>query len=562
MTAEQAAAWRRLAVPSWVPRLALTALWAVAVVVGVASDDTVCTASEPCWPDPLGTVLFVPILATPVLLWWLPRLGCVWGGALAMWAVVGDDQLAVRAAFAVHALASVVVAVRFWRARAAQQQLVGAVAADALRPLPAVPVDPSGALHDPRRDWHLLRVGATALALLCATVLAGCYLHLDRADAQHRSRAVAVAADVVAVDEWDVTFAVPTALGASRQVVLEVWDPDDYPVGVRAPVRVDPTDEGWVELVAEPHDRTLWLGAAAVALLFAGLCGAQEWRRRWAVSSLWFGPLPAVDVLLVPDEVGDALVFGVDADPITSAPVARLPVAGLLPDGSPLAAPVGFVEGDDPEDDVEEEAAFARAWRGEDGRADASAPERATLLGAFHDGGWVALVTPAGTLVPAGPLRACTDTLPGAVRRRWRRKSAPGTAAPVGEDARASGTVDSGLPGVPVTPAAWEALPRLPLTVHVARRTRLQGLGLVVGAFVGVPAVLVLLGGGRLGLAIAALGGARDAVVRHPPDAHAAAAHDGCARGAHRVAVPFDRVGRAPRGQTRRRPAVVGLGRR
>jgi hypothetical protein len=70
--------WTAAAVPWWVPRLVLIVGWVGACVVAVAGDTLSCTAADPgvCGPAVTFAVAIVVLLATPVLLWWLPLAGC------------------------------------------------------------------------------------------------------------------------------------------------------------------------------------------------------------------------------------------------------------------------------------------------------------------------------------------------------------------------------------------------------------------------------------------------------------------------------------------------------
>ena len=97
------------------------------------------------------------------------------------------------------------------------------------------------------------------------------------------------------------------------------------------PVLVDPSDEGWIRLVAEPADPTFWLTGGLCALLLAALFYRREdaairWRR-WAAGR----DLPARKVLVDSDGLTTylhAIGSGRDDPPFASLSTEPVPWPG------------------------------------------------------------------------------------------------------------------------------------------------------------------------------------------------------------------------------------------
>lgn len=121
LSTDDAARWARAGVPHWVPRLLLTAGWLVASALTVASGDAgpACQAGDPtiCGPDLSDAAGIVLWLATPVLLLWLPPLGCLAGAGFALAVVAADEA---GPAMATHGLAC--AATGLWMLAAAVRQ--------------------------------------------------------------------------------------------------------------------------------------------------------------------------------------------------------------------------------------------------------------------------------------------------------------------------------------------------------------------------------------------------------------------------------------------------------
>ena len=290
----------------------------------------------------------------------------------------------------------------------------------------------------------------------------------------------------------------PTSDGL-RRVTVGVLDTGAYPRGSTTPILLDSGDPTWARLVAEPQDATGWESAGLVALLRAVLVMGRGLQVRRARERLWTGEHPALRVWVVPDEVGDAVVFADDGtrpDVLTARPVARLPLA-WVPDeaddsqheradavvaGSahPLPEDGWPGEAGDDEWDLATQASFGRAWRGEERPDDVEpfdlsglAPEPAVLIGSLHDRGWALLLTEDDVLRPSGPLRLHRGS-PAPLHHRRPRVAARTTAVrPVARSAQGRGRprprrrrlVAAGCPGAssrcgPGRPAGGGRRPR------------------------------------------------------------------------------------------------------
>lgn len=465
LTLEGSRAWLSAGLPRWLTRWLPAALWVLAFVVSLATDDTACTPADPsvCGPDHAFAFFVVAALATPLLfLLGVPLLACACGVVFAA-ADQRYDLVAVsRGAYALHGGLCLVVALLVVRSRRRQQRL-----------LPSAPVSVRGA--DP--GWSRARV---TVALLMVPVAAAAFLQYARvssAEQRHLSRSTVVAARVVGRSSEGSTITLDVAQGIddSRRLVVEVLDTGPYPVGSSTPLRLDPQDPSWRRLVAEPYDPTGWqaLGNGAVALL--ALAALSEARRRRAVRRLTSSVQPGVLVraAVLPYE---ATLFPVETD---SAPFGKVMVAT-----HPAAEPDG------PEPDSR---AFGDDWRapaGPDGGEPSTGPvaEQAVLVGDLREGGWVVLVTEHEVLVPQRPLRLVDPrrrALPAVVARLLGR--APRAAEPEEEGA---------LPGVPVEAASEAPSLDVPSAVRPVRRQRQLGALFCLGAFVAAPSAVLWLADG------------------------------------------------------------------
>ncbi|MBM2618505.1 hypothetical protein JIG36_23390 [Actinoplanes sp. LDG1-06] len=356
--------WGAAAVPWWVPRVVLLLGWVAAVGAAVAGDSRPCSTVDPlvCGPDVTFAVALVVLLATPVLLWWLPLAGCAAGIAFAVADLVYDDVPAANVAFAIHALLCLAVAVWLVAARRRQAGIVAEVAG-------TVRLDSALAerLRDSFPGWGGRTLIAAVLVLAGAGGLAW-YGHRAGQVVAHESAAVRVDAVVRSADndEGEIVVEVP------QPVRVGVLDP--YEAGQVVPVLVDGS---WVRPVAEPEDVTGWLSAGLGALALAALLLVREQRMRSARRRLLSGELPAVELTAEPDAENRAVLAG---------DMALVPVVA-----SPLTLSRPHLTGEDVD--------WADGWGGP------AEPQTVTVAGDLRDGGWVLLVTDDAVLLPEAPLR-------------------------------------------------------------------------------------------------------------------------------------------------------------
>ena len=518
LTTEFAARWSALGVPRWVTKVLLTAGWGLALIAAMAGDTTRCSPDLPaiCSPDQGFAWWIVICAATPVLLIWMPLVGCLAGVAFAAADIAYDDVTSANIGFGLHGLACAVVAVWLLRAATAQERAAAFAGGGFTAAVPAG--------HERRATGkNPVRLSTAGVLALLGVALLGWYGHQVQTEDTHLARAERVAGRVVSVDDenFSITLAAATGNGA-RRVTTGVQDTGPYPVGSVTPVLLDPQEVAWSRLVAEPQDPTGWESAGLGALLLALLLGLVEREKRRARQRLWSGEHPALRVWVVPDESGAALVLPDDCagEPVDAGtPIARLPLAWGSPDWAEHAGttyrsdvdPVQDVVHDpldgnrfeDGEWDAATAASFGRAWRGEtdphdEGEAfhlDRVVPEPAVLLGSFRDRGWAVLVTDEDVLVPSGPLQVghlAVNRPSWQSRLLARLPFGPWRDAAADRDGAAD-TVDdeSFLPGVPVR-ATVQDLPDLPVVAVTAARTRVAGLAAIGAGLVGAPAALVL----------------------------------------------------------------------
>jgi hypothetical protein len=523
LTSAAAARWSAAGVPRWVTKGALTAGWAAALVAAVVGsivwDPKLCAPVNPaiCGPDQGFAWWVVICLATPALLIWMPLLGCAAGVAFALADLAYDDVTSAKIGFGLQGLACAVVAVWLLRSAAAQERVVAEVSAGSRAAVPST--------HPlPGTDLNGSRVIATVVLVLLGAGLIGWYAHDVRTEQSHLSVAEQVNGRVVAVDARNSTITTAFDTGASsRQVTTEVLDTMPYAQGSTTPVLLDPNDQLWSRLVAEPPDATGWESAGLLALLLAALLTGRELHTRRARQRLWTGEHPALRVWVVPDELGDALVFPDDGGPtgvVTGAPVARLPLAwghGLVDDEGEddwdgdktgLTDPEHVQEAakavepwDDLEWDAATQASFGRVWRGEQDPDEGGPfhieplePEQAVLLGSLRDRGWALLITEKDALVPSGPLRVGHPGIPDGPHRGHRLLSR----LPFGPWRHQSPDQDTPdepsdvlLPGIPIQAMGQHRLD-LPVVARTPARTRALGLLMLAAALAGAPAALLL----------------------------------------------------------------------
>ncbi|MEV0675539.1 hypothetical protein AB0I60_03355 [Actinosynnema sp. NPDC050436] len=316
-TADDLRRWEAHAVPAWVCRGVLLVGWGFAFGFAISAP-TACTPTAPCLPDPWLSVVAAALLATPVLLWREPVLGCALGALFGLAEVLSDAEEGIRLAFGLHGLACALVALWLVEARRAQHRVVGRISAPVRVPR-ATPARFTG------------RTAVAVLMLLVGVLALVKYLVDSSELAEHASAATRVGGRVTAVGEHDVTVRLP-----SSQRTFDVLATDGYPIGSEVPVLVDGQ---WAELVAEPQDVTFPLTVMTVSLGMAlflrlrDLAGRRAWQRVFA------GPAPGVEVLVRADVRGRAVLHTVDGRPFASMPVsqpfedARMLAAGDLSHG-------------------------------------------------------------------------------------------------------------------------------------------------------------------------------------------------------------------------------------
>ncbi|MFI9814940.1 hypothetical protein [Saccharothrix variisporea] len=298
-TAEHLRRWEAPAVPFWVYRGVLVVGWCVAFGYAVSIPVT-CTPASPCLPDAGFSVAAALVLATPVLLWREPVLGCCVGALFGLLEVAFEEHDGIRLAFLLHGLACAVVALWLVEARRAQHRVFGEVSTvvTVSRPVP------------PRFTGRSLVAGLMLVVGVLAFVR---YAVVASALADHETAAVEVSARVVAVEQYAVKVALP-----SGERSFPVLSPESYGVGRSVPVR---TDEDWAELVSEPEDVTFPLTVMAVALGMAVFLRLRDVSARRAAERVLHGPAPAVEVLVRADLRGRAVLHTVDGRPFASMPV-------------------------------------------------------------------------------------------------------------------------------------------------------------------------------------------------------------------------------------------------
>ncbi|TWP46522.1 hypothetical protein FKR81_35770 [Lentzea tibetensis] len=358
--------WVAAAVPWWVTRVVLVAGWLAAVIVAVSSSTVTCTPDVPCSPDTVFAMALVLLLATPVLLFWMPVTGCLAGVGFAVLDLLFDDLPVAQVAFGLHGFCCAVVALWILRSRATQRQIAGGSAVRLSGDLP----------------WGV----SPLMALLCFAAAAWAFLSYDAAAASIESHVLAatrVEGQIVEVRPTGLTVELP-----DRQRVPVAAVADQYHVGDRVPLLADDT---WVRLVAEPEDATwrLTLGSALCLAVF--LLVVRTWHRR----SLWSRPLPSLPLAV--ESVGAHRVL------LSSSGGA---FALLRVDADVPSAPPRFTDA----------AHFGRVWRGEEPPPPEPDLPVVTVAGELCHGGRVVLLLGDEVLLSSvlRPFRRALDhSLPG-----------------------------------------------------------------------------------------------------------------------------------------------------
>jgi hypothetical protein len=268
LTIDAAARWSALGVPRWVPKGLLTVCWGMALIAAIAGDTIGCTPDDPvCGPDQGFAWWFVICAATPVLLIWMPLVGCLAGVAFAAADIAYDDVASANVGFGLHGLACAFVAVCLLRAAAAQERAAAVAGGGFTASVPSVRDG-----FEPGRN--LVRLGTAGVLVLLGVSLLGWYGHEVGAEDTHLARAERVAGRVVSVDDENFSITLEAVSSAGlRRVSTDVQDTGPYLVGSITAVLLDPQDVSWSRLVAEPQDPTGWESAGLGALLLALLLG-------------------------------------------------------------------------------------------------------------------------------------------------------------------------------------------------------------------------------------------------------------------------------------------------
>jgi hypothetical protein len=296
MTGELAARWARAVVPSWLYRWLLPLLWLVAVVVSVLPDFGRCSPDDPtvCGPDPGVPFVVTLLLASVALLWWHPRVAATAGVVFATGEILFDDVTSARIAWAVYGVACAGLLLWSFTSRRSQRSL----AASAPRyPVQVPPAARIGVTSRLLVAGVLLLIGAAALAWMNRQ---------DQREEEHVRRSVEQTAVVKNhTDDGDLVLQLPN--GRTHTV----FPLDDYDDGAEIPVRVDPQDDSWLRLRAEPADNTHWYGVATGAWLLALLLALRDLRlRRAHPRRAWGGP--GLPVRIEPDATSAFAVRSAD----------------------------------------------------------------------------------------------------------------------------------------------------------------------------------------------------------------------------------------------------------
>jgi hypothetical protein len=485
LRSEHAEAWRRGYVPWWVPRAVLTVGWVTAFVASVvlaASDDAPCTPTDPdfCGPDTAFAWTAIVLFATPALLWWRPLVGCAAGITFALLELAfSDDSAAVDVLWALHGGACLVVAAWLVWCRWRQRAGVGSLVPHQVTPPPVA---------------RSAESGIPVAALVCALAAAGVtYYAWDQfaSDDSHRQAAVRVDGRVSAVDEEDYTITVRVPSGGEH--TFDVFETETYPVRSTTPVLVD-LDSDWAELVAEPHDRTMWITGAGLAWVAAAALGCRHVRRRWAVSRLTSGPQLALRVRVRSVEHEGALLYAAD-DLRGRRPIGAVEGSWARRSDVQTAGHTFPVTPADSAVEAIDIEALRQEWRSErvvaEGRDTAATqdegPALALLVGGRAPGEWALVVTEDAVLLPSTPITI--DRFGGTGIAQLADEpfdTVPIHADEVDED-------EDAPPGRLASARDLRTEPNLPLTLRAPLRTRLLG-GLMAAVGLLTPPLLVLLG--------------------------------------------------------------------
>ncbi|MFI7588031.1 DUF3592 domain-containing protein [Spongisporangium articulatum] len=424
--------WAHGLLPWWVPSGVLIVAWGSVLTLSISTDAVVCTATDPCGQDDVFGAAISLVFLTPVLLWSMPRLGCLAGVALGLYGFGFDSAPPARIPWAGFALACLVTLLLLHQDVVRRRGLAERAAGGRTARVPQLP-------GGHRYGWRTAAAGGLMLAgLACLTVL-----HVvDAAEQRHVARAVVITATVTRNPAPDDSYGIELSVPGQTRHTVEPFDTAQYPVGTSVPVLVDPADPGWFRLVAERADNSLWLTGAVLALLAAGLL---FWRDRSLVT--WVGgwqERPALMVLVDTDGT-TAYLHAVDAGP-GDPPFAEFGVEYRQLSPAPILVDAGLAPG--------------------------------TLVGDVTTGGAVAVLLDDAVLLPRTALRTVRDApwwwvsnWPGLLDRRY------GAEDGTGRHRRPAGSPDPGGSGPQrrtqdgpqvgwVVPAAEQVPTALPIVVR------------------------------------------------------------------------------------------------
>lgn len=299
--------------PSWQPSILASGWvrWSMAAGVGLtvalsAAYDESCTPQTTCEPSWLFSVVAPLFLASLLLQWWRPSLAYACGLAYCGASAFADPSPPGRAAALVYGALCLLLLARL--RREAQQRR------SELRMAAQTVSVPSWVAEAARREgplpWSIRHLAGAALGLAVGLVAMGLLVGSWSTYQERLGRAEERTGTVVAIAPDDSLLATVEHEGPDgRPRRTEVATISEYDVGAVVPIRTDPEDLGWIELVNEPWDETYWLSLAVIGVGTATLFGAEAVRRRRAVRRLVRGQQRGLRVCAAP--LGDGEVIGV-----------------------------------------------------------------------------------------------------------------------------------------------------------------------------------------------------------------------------------------------------------
>lgn len=409
-----ARSWQAAQVPRWVPRIVLVGAAVAAFIANLELDDTPCSATDPtvCGPDLRFTVALALLLATPILLWWLPLLGCVAGAGFAAADLAFDPLVEGKLVWGVFGALCVLVGLWLvWSGRR-QRRVIARLGQSRTRVSP--PHLLAKAQETYRHSWLGWVPVAVGLAAGAAAFVA--YGNEVASEQAHLDVARRIDARVIEYDTEDYLVTVDT--GSSGRRVIDALD--TYDAGARVPVLIDPSDSSWARLVAEPADFTFPETLGLDCLLLAGCLAWRQIAVRRTDRRLLSEDVPALEVLVRPVDYHTLTVYSAD-DSTGERPIATFSTGGSADDVDERHGRDDSDSFDDPDDT--DPAEYGRQRRHATADLDSedlddevdeyegclasrlTEPTPATLFGSFHDRARVAFVADRPGVV-IGRLRA------------------------------------------------------------------------------------------------------------------------------------------------------------